>query len=78
MSIKGITRMFKGESLTQLKPILGRWNTNNLRESMIKNKHATEDNCFMSCNNYQDTIKIHCNTQEDHKYIFMMGYESSA
>lgn len=75
MIINSIIRFFKNEK-TYVKPILGRWNTNNHRESMIKNKYATEDNCYISCNNYQNRLKNNNNDNND-TYIFMMEYESS-
>lgn len=76
MFIKTITRVFKGESLSKVKTALGRWNINNHRESMIKNKYATEDNCYISCNNYQFKIKNNRNIVDERNYIFMMGYDS--
>jgi hypothetical protein len=71
MNISYITRLFKKESFA--KTALGRWNIN-YKESMIKTKYATEDNCYLTFNHTENKIKCQTNTEDN--YIFMMGYDS--
>jgi hypothetical protein len=77
MNFKSIIDIFKRAPLSQVKTPLGRWNIHNYRETTLKIKYATEDNCGISGqeknkNNYPDNY----NNYDDKKYIYMMGYES--
>lgn len=78
MNFKSIIRIFKGISLPRVKTPLGRWNIHNHRETMLKIKYATEDNCGISYHNYKNISQIQKNNDldDDNKYIYMMGYES--
>lgn len=46
----------------------GRWTVHNSRETALKIKYATEDNCGIS--------GIYKVRKENESYIYMMGYES--
>jgi hypothetical protein len=73
MNIKSIIDIFKRAPL--YKTPLGRWNIHNYRETTLKIKYATEDNCGISGqekNNYHHNYSNY----DDKKYIYMMGYES--
>lgn len=78
MNLRSIIQLYKG---IQLKTPLGRWNIHNHRQSMLKAKYATEDNCGISYFNYKNITQIQKNYEldddDDNKYIYMMGYESS-
>jgi hypothetical protein len=63
MNFRTILSLFK---FTKKSP-LGRWTVHNSRETALKIKYATEDNCGIS-GNYK--------RKEDESYIYMMGYES--
>jgi hypothetical protein len=78
MNFRSIIGIFKGKSLSNVKTPLGRWNIHNHRETMLKIKYATEDNCGISYHNYQNITQIQENNEldDDSKYIYMMGYES--
>ena len=78
MNFRSIIGMFKGTSLSHVKTPLGRWNIHNHRETMLKIKYATEDNCGISYHNCQNITQIQENNDldDDNKYIYMMGYES--
>ena len=78
MNFKSIIGIFKGSSLPRAKLPLGRWNIHNYRETMLKIKYATEDNCGISYHNYKNITQIQQNIELDdnNKYIYMMGYES--
>jgi hypothetical protein len=82
MNFRSIREIFKRVSLSDVKMPLGRWNIHNYRETSLKIKYATEDNCGISCYNYnngmqmQQIEQIQENDYEDEKlYIYMMGYE---
>jgi hypothetical protein len=71
-SYTSIISVFKG---THVKTPLGRWNIHNYRETMLKLKYATEDNCGIS---YKNITQIHQKKElDDKEYIYMMGYEST-
>jgi hypothetical protein len=56
---------------------LGRWNIHNYRETNLKIKYATEDNCGFSYHNSKNIPQLQENTElEYNTYIYMMGYES--
>ena len=78
MNLKSIIGIFKGTSLSHVKQPLGRWNIHNYRETMLKIKYATEDNCGVPYHNYKNITQIQKNNElsNDNKYIYMMGYES--
>jgi hypothetical protein len=77
MNLKSISEIFKRTMVSNVKTPLGRWNINNYRETTLKIKYATEDNCGISYSNYKNIIKIKENElNDDNKYIYMMGYES--
>ena len=78
MNIRSIREIFKCASLSHIKTPLGRWNIHNYKETTLKIKYATEDNCGIACNNYENTRQIQKNNylHDDNKYIYMMGYES--
>ncbi len=63
--IRRILDVVKHGIVTQKKPILGRWNMHNERETILKIKYANEDNCGISGNTFKT---------DDNPY--MMGYES--
>jgi hypothetical protein len=80
MNFKSIFEIFKRAPLTSNKMQLGRWNIHNYRETSLKIKYATEDNCGISSHTYKNTrpISIQQNNHlDDRKLIFMMGYEST-
>lgn len=78
MNFKNIIGIFKGISRSHVKPTLGRWNIHNYRETILKLKYATEDNCGISYHNYKNITQTQKNNEldDDNKYIYMMGYES--
>jgi len=77
MNIKNITQVFKGLRFSHVKTPLGRWNIHNDKETTLKIKYATEDNCGIYYNNYKNKTLIKKNNQnDDNDYIYMMGYES--
>jgi hypothetical protein len=78
MNFRSIVEIFKRASSSHIKTPLGRWNIHNYRETTLKIKYATEDNCGISCHNYKNITQIHQNSylDDDSKYIYMMGYES--
>jgi len=79
MNFRSIIGIFIGTSLSHTKPPLGRWNIHNYRETMLKIKYATEDNCGISYHNYKNITQIqqhNASDNDDNKYIYMMGYES--
>ena len=75
MNFRSIIGIFKGKSLSHVKTPLGRWNIHNHRETMLKIKYATEDNCGISYHNCQNITQIQENNEldDDNKYIYMMG-----
>ena len=78
MNFKSIIEIFKLSSL-HVKTPLGRWNIHNHKETMLKIKYATEDNCGIFYQNYKNITQIQQNDDPDdhNKFIYMMGYESS-
>ena len=75
--IRRILDVVKHGIVTQKKPILGRWNMHNERETILKIKYANEDNCGISGNNHKNTRQIQNNYDiDDKQYIYSMGYES--
>ncbi len=71
MNVRSIIGFLKGASLSHSKSPLGRWNIHNYKETMLKIKYATEDNCGFSY------IKPNQMQKNDGlEYIYMMGYES--
>jgi hypothetical protein len=82
MNFKSIYDIVRRVSLSNNKPQLGRWNIHNYKETSLKIKYATEDNCGISSHNYKNTMLVSAPIQQnnhldDKKYIFMMGYEST-
>lgn len=75
MNFISIIKFFKGTSLS---PPLGRWNIHSYKETMLKIKYATEDNCGVSNHNCKNITQIQKNNELDYdnEYIYMMGYES--
>lgn len=72
-----ITDIFKRMFLPHVKTPLGRWNIHNHKETSLKIKYATEDNCGIYCYNNDNNHKMKENElHDDKKYIYMMGYES--
>lgn len=77
MNFRSIIGFLKGTSLSDVKMPLGRWNIHNYRETTLKVKYATEDNCGFSYHNCKNITQIKENNDlEYNKYIYMMGYES--
>ena len=78
MNFKSISEIFKRTSVSNIKTPLGRWNIHNSRETKLKIKYATEDNCGISYLNYKNIKNIQSKNELDYdnKYIYMMGYES--
>jgi hypothetical protein len=78
MNFRSIIGIFKRTSIPDVKTPLGRWNIHNNRETTLKIKYATEDNCGISCHIYKNITQIQENNEldDDNKYIYMMGYES--
>ncbi len=84
MNFRSIREIFKRVSLSDVKMPLGRWNIHNYKETSLKIKYATEDNCGISCHNYKNGMQLmqpmqpmRQNELEDETlYIYMMGYES--
>ena len=78
MNFTSIIRVFNGIYLSHVKLPLGRWNIHSYRETMLKIKYATEDNCGVSYNNCKNITQIQKNNESDYdnEYIYMMGYES--
>lgn len=73
-----IIQIFKRLTLPHVNPPLGRWNIQNYKETALKVKYANEDNCGVSCHNFQNTTQIQQNNEshKDDEYCYMMGYES--
>jgi hypothetical protein len=57
MNFRSIREIFKRVSLSDVKTPLGRWNINNYRETSLKIKYATEDNCGIFRHNYKNEMK---------------------
>ena len=81
MNIRSIIGFLKGTSLSPIKMPLGRWNIHNYRETTLKIKYATEDNCGFSYHNSKNIVPTFENKDVDldldyNTYIYMMGYES--
>jgi hypothetical protein len=77
MNFRSIREIFKRVSLSDVKMPLGRWNIHNYRETSLKIKYATEDNCGIFRHNYTNGMKMQQNELDDETlYIYMMGYES--
>ena len=75
MNIKTVSEIFKRLTSSQAKTPLGRWNiSNNNKENTLKIRYANEDNCGVCYHNYTKRNK---ELDNDKKYIYMMGYESS-
>jgi len=79
---KSIFEIFKRAPLTSNKMQLGRWNIHSHRETALKIKYATEDNCGISSHNYKNTMLVSAPIQQnnhldDRKLMFMMGYDST-
>jgi len=75
MMLKTIIDILKRSSLSRNKTPLGRWNSHNYNQTMLKIKYATEDNCGISYNNYKN-IQQNNGLYDDNEYIYMMGYDS--
>ena len=77
MNFRSIREIFKRVSLTDVKMPLGRWNNHNYRETTLKIKYATEDNCGISCHNYKNVMQQMQENEfeDDNLYMYMMGYE---
>jgi hypothetical protein len=67
MKFRTIIDIFKFPSMPHVKLPLGRWNSHNYSQTVLKIKYANEDNCGISYSNKLD---------DDYEYIYMMGYES--
>jgi hypothetical protein len=72
-----ILDIFKCIYFTPLNQPLGRWNNHNYKQTALKIKYATEDNCGISGNNYKNSSQIQKVALDDNEYIYMMGYEST-
>lgn len=78
MNLNHISEIFKRLSSSQVKTPLGRWNlNNNTRETALKIRYATEDNCGISGMSYVNEMKKTKELNDDKKFMYMMGYESS-
>jgi len=75
MNFISIIRSLKNTSLPQVKTPLGRWKIHNDKETKLKIKYATEDNCGLS---YIKSKNITMQNIElnDNEYMYMMGFES--
>ena len=58
MNFKSISEIFKRVSLSHVKTPLGRWNIHNYKETTLKIKYATEDNCGIFCHNSKNITQI--------------------
>ena len=77
MKYNKIIRIVKTLFLPHVKTPLGRWNIHNNKETILKIKYATEDNCYISYNKYKNHIQFQNNNEFDNnEYIYMMGFES--
>ncbi len=78
MNFKSISDILKRVSVSNVKTPLGRWNIHNYRETTLKIKYATEDNCGISHSNYKNIKKTQEQNEldDDKTYTYMMGYES--
>ena len=82
MNFKSIVAFFKVSSLSRAKVApLGRWKLDNYKETTLKTKYATEDNCgicYHDCRNVTQLSNNKINKIESdyNNYIYMMGYES--
>lgn len=76
MNFTSISKIFT--VFTRVKTPLGRWNIHNHRETILKIKYATEDNCSgIYYNNYKNMTLIPKNNNlDDNEYIYLMGFES--
>lgn len=72
MVFRAFIEIFRGMYFP--KTLLGRWNIHNYRETMIKVKYATEDNCGIS---YIKKTPEPNDNNDNNEYIYMMGYEST-
>jgi hypothetical protein len=68
MNVRTMLALFKFPRQVNLP--LGRWMVHTPRETSLKIKYANEDNCYVSCMHVKEDPL-------DHKYIYMMGYESA-
>ncbi len=75
MNLRSIILGLKQTYLSNKKTPLGRWKIHNDRETKLKIKYATEDNCGIS---YLKSKNITLQNIElnDNEYMYMMGYES--
>ena len=78
MNALRILNIFKRMYLPHPKINLGRWNTHNDSQTIIKIKYANEDNCGLSSNNENKKQVRQNNELDDKEYIYMMGYEPMA
>jgi len=76
MNTRSIIEIFKRISFTQSKTPLGRWNINNHKETTLKIKYATEDNCGIAFHNYKNIPQPNNELDHDNEYIYVMGYDS--
>ena len=74
MNFRSVIGFLKGTSLSAAKMPLGRWNIHNYRETTLKIKYATEDNCGFSCYDSKNVTQIE--ETDELEYIYMMGFES--
>lgn len=74
MNFRSIIGFLKGTSLLPAKMPLGRWNIHNYRETTLKIKYATEDNCGFSYYDSKNVTQIQ--ETDEIEYIYMMGFES--
>ncbi len=77
MNVRSIIGMFKNASLIHTKPVLGRWNIHNYRQTALKIKYANEDNCGISFYNYTNQKQTKTTDMDDTNYMYIMGYESA-
>jgi hypothetical protein len=75
MNFRSIIEIFKLRSFPHVKMPLGRWDIHNYRETTLKIKYATEDNCGISSHNYKNITQIQKNNEldEDDKYIYIIS-----
>ena len=50
---------------------LGRWNSHDHKQTILKIKYANEDNCGVSGNSKNTNVEL-----DDIEYIYVMGYET--
>jgi len=77
MSVRNSVSILKKIFHPDVTPLLGRWNRNNYKETVLKIKYANEDHCGV-CSSSEHTMEATTNNSHDETdYIYLMGYEST-